>query len=91
MPHQRLERNLKVLHIGRGALVQDHEIDGELLHPQIFVRAKQLAGDVDVLDVAMRSRQIGRSPEMLNGPEPRLGRRRLGRMVSDEGLSGGAE
>ena len=31
--------------------VKDHEIDGELLHPQIFVRMKQLSGDVELVGV----------------------------------------
>src|SRR6185369_2756187 len=30
---QGLERDLKVLDIGRGALVQDDQVDGESLHP----------------------------------------------------------
>ena len=49
--HQRLDRNLKVLHIGRFTLVQNDEIDGELLHPPIFMSLQHLAGDAETLDL----------------------------------------
>ena len=35
----------------RRALVQDHQIDRELLHPPVFVCPQQLADDAEVLDV----------------------------------------
>ena len=48
---QSRQRDLQVLHIGRGALVQDHEVDGELLHPPVLVGLQQLVRDADVVDV----------------------------------------
>ena len=72
LPHQCLERDLKILHIGRPALVEDHEIEGELLHPQIFVRMKQLPDDVEVLgagDAQQHDRQVAGNAQW---PEPRL-------------------
>ena len=50
-PYRRLEGDLKVLNIGGCPLVQDHEINGQLLHPPIFMRSQQLADDGNVLDV----------------------------------------
>ena len=49
--HQRLDRDLKVLHIGRSALVQNDEIDSELLHPPIFMRLQHLVGDAEIFDL----------------------------------------
>ena len=46
-----LQGGLQVLKIGGRSLVQDDEINGQLLHPPIFVGAQQLPRDVDVLDV----------------------------------------
>ncbi len=48
---QRLQGNLQVLHIRRRALVQDHQVDRELLHPPVFVSLQQLACDRDVVDI----------------------------------------
>ena len=50
-PDQRLQGDLKVLDVGDGPFVQDHEIDGELLHAPVLVGAQHLADDGDVLDV----------------------------------------
>ena len=49
--NQRLQGDLKVLDIGGCPFVQDHEIDGEMLHPPVFMGAQQLADDGDVFDV----------------------------------------
>ena len=49
--HQGLDRDLKVLHVGGSALVQDDEIDRELLHQPIFVRFQDLASYVEIVDV----------------------------------------
>ena len=45
------ERALQVLHIGRGALVQNHQVHGELFQSPVFVCLQQLAGDRHVLDM----------------------------------------
>ena len=74
LPHQRLKPNLKVLHIGRRALVENHEIEGELLHPQIFVSTKQLAGDVEVLgvgDAQQQDRQVAGNAQVARAPTAR--------------------
>ena len=49
--HQRLDRRLKVLNIRRFALVQNDKVNGELLHPPIFVSLQDLAGDIETLDL----------------------------------------
>ena len=50
--HHGFERYLEILDVGGLSFVQDHEIDGELLHPPVLVRLKQFARDVYVLHVA---------------------------------------
>ena len=55
----------EVLDIGRGALVEDHQIDGELLQPPIFVRAQKLADEfqiVFVIDADQNDGQIAGDP-----------------------------
>src|SRR5260370_31516579 len=42
---------LEILQIGCWALVQDHKIHGQALQSPIFEGAKQLAHDVDILDL----------------------------------------
>ena len=49
--HQCFDCDLKILDVGRLTLVEDYQIDGELLHPPIFVRLKQLAGDIEILRI----------------------------------------
>ena len=70
--HQRLQRDLQILHIGRRALVQDHQIDGQLLHPPVFVGAQQLADDDR--DPRCRRCAAARSAgrRKCPGPQPRL-------------------
>ena len=61
--HQRLDRHLKVLHIRRFALVQNDKVDGELLHPPIFMSLQDLAGDMECFDLGnsqQHDRQIAR-------------------------------
>ena len=70
LPHQRLKPNLQVLHIGSRALIEDHEIEGELLHPQIFMRVKQLAGDVEVFGVGNAQQQDRQVAGNAQRPEP---------------------
>ena len=50
-PHQCLQGGLEILSVGRGPFVQDHEIDGQLLHPPVFVGAEQLPDDLQILDL----------------------------------------
>ena len=50
-PHQGLDRDLKVLNVGSGALVEDHEIHGQPLHPPVFGRLQRLPHEVDLLHV----------------------------------------
>ena len=69
---QGLERDLQILDVGRRTLVQDHEIHRELLHPPVFVRLQQLAGDVEVFhvgDAQQHDRQVAGNA---HGPEPGL-------------------
>ena len=63
--HQRIERGLQILHIGRGPLVQNHQIDRKLFQPPIFMRAQKLAHEfqiVLVLDADQHDRQIAGNP-----------------------------
>ncbi len=60
---QGLETGLQILDVGGRLLVQDHEIDGQLLHPPIFMSAQQLARDfeiVGVVDPQQDDRQVPR-------------------------------
>ena len=89
-PHQGLERDLQILDVRRRALVQNHEIDRQLLHPPVFVRLQQLAGDVEILDVGdaqQHDRQVAGNAHAATvpavAPAPR-------RMVSEEGRSAGS-
>jgi hypothetical protein len=62
---QGLDRHLEILHIRRPALVQDHEIDGELLHSPVFVRLQNLMNEIEILDVGYSQQddgQIARNP-----------------------------
>ena len=68
-PHHGLERGLKVLNIGRRPFVQDHQIDGELFHPPIFMGAQQLADDGDVLDLVDLNQNDGNVPGNALGPQ----------------------
>ena len=70
--HQRLQRVLQILHIGRRALVQDHQIDRELLHPPVFVCLQQLPREIEMFDIGnaqQRDRQVAGNA---HGPKPRL-------------------
>ena len=58
-PHQRLERNLKVLNTGRGALVQNHEIDRQSLQPPVFVCSQQLADEIKIMVLLDSDQQDG--------------------------------
>ena len=60
-PNQSLQSGLQILIVGRGLFVQNHEIDGQLLHPPIFVGTHQLANDFQILgliDSNQHDRQI---------------------------------
>ena len=48
-PHQRVKRDLQILDIGRGVLVEDHQIDGQLLQPPIFMRSQKLADEIQMV------------------------------------------
>ncbi len=45
------ESDLQVLHVGGGALVEDHQIHRELFQAPVFVCLQQLPGDSDVFYV----------------------------------------
>ena len=49
-PMQGLEGVLQVLHVRRPPVVQDHEVDGELLHAPVLMGLQQLPRDGDVVD-----------------------------------------
>src|SRR5271165_1966655 len=70
-PHRRLEGDLKVLNIGRYPSVQDHEINGQLLHPPVFMRSQQLADDGNVLDVVDPHQNYGNVAGNVLSPEGR--------------------
>ena len=70
-PHRRLEGDLKVLNIGRCPFVQDHEINGELLHPPVFMRSQQLADDGNVLNVVNPHQNNGNVAGNALSPERR--------------------
>ena len=79
-PHQRVERGLQVLDIGRGALVENHQIDRQLFQPPIFVRAQKLADEFEVvvlLDPHQHDGQIA-------GNSLRPERRRLARAALED-------
>ena len=44
-----VQQHLQILNVGRRMIIQDHEIDGELFHSPILVRAEQLPHDAHVL------------------------------------------
>ncbi len=46
-PQQRLESDLKILRVRRGPFIQDHEIDGQKLHPPILVGEEQLPDNLN--------------------------------------------
>ena len=70
--HQGLNSHLEILDIGRAALVQDHEIDGELFHSPVFMRLQNLVNEIEIFDIGdsqQDDRQIARNPL---GPQSRL-------------------
>ena len=61
----RLEQGLEILHVRRPTLVDDDEVDGQLLHPPVLVRAEELAHDADVLglvDLHEHDREVAGDP-----------------------------
>src|SRR5712691_11892220 len=83
---ERLEQRLQILNVGRRALIEDHQIDRELLHPPVLVRAEELPHDADVLglvDLNQYDREVARNPV---SPE-RVGTTR----VTREHVRGGPE
>jgi len=48
-PELGLQRSLEILSVGWGLFVQDHEIHCQLLHPPVFVGAKQLSDNSLIL------------------------------------------
>ena len=57
-------RILQILHVGRRAFIEDHQIDGELLEPPIFMGAQQLAHEFEIVgfcDVNQHDGQIARN------------------------------
>ena len=65
-PDERLERRLEFLNIRYRALVEDHQIDGQTLHPPILHRLEGFARDAELIDVRnphQDDRQIARYPK----------------------------
>ncbi len=61
---QRLQRRLQVLHIGRRALIQDHDVDVQLLQAPVFERTQHLPHDpevVGIVDAHQHDRQVARN------------------------------
>ena len=52
LARERLQRDLQILNIGGAALVQNHDVDGQQLHPPILVGLQQLVGNGQVVHVA---------------------------------------
>jgi hypothetical protein len=50
-PQYRLQSALKIGGVGRGAFVQNHQIDGQSLHPPVLVGAEKLPDDFQMLDL----------------------------------------
>jgi len=48
---QPLERDLEILRVGWRPFIQDHEIDGQLLHSPILVGEEQLANDIEIAGI----------------------------------------
>src|SRR5437899_2477412 len=62
---QRLQQRLQILNVRWRALVQDDQIDRELLHPPVLVRAEELPHDAHVLglvDLNEHDREVARNP-----------------------------
>src|SRR6266542_2882980 len=60
---QRLQQRLQILNVRWRALVQDDQIDRELLHPPVLVRAEELPHDAHVLglvDLRSEERRVGK-------------------------------
>ena len=63
--------NLQVLHIGRGALIEDHEVNGELFHAPVLVGLQQLTRDGDVFYVGNPQQDDGQVAGNALAPERR--------------------
>ena len=48
-PELGLQKGLEILSVGRGLFIQDHEIHCQLLHPPVFVGAKELPDNALIL------------------------------------------
>jgi hypothetical protein len=60
----RFDHRLQVLHIRGRAVVQDHQIEGELPHPQVFMRGQHFHQAGASSASSIRNSRIGRSPEI---------------------------
>ena len=95
---QCLERSLQVPLVGRAAVVEDHEIDGQLLQAPVLVSLQQLARDgdvVEIVDLEQHDRQIARDPLAPDGrgraaAAPDRARRRSQRCVGVQHVPGQA-
>ena len=81
---------MQLLDVRGRFLVDDHQIDGELLHAPIFVRAEELSNDVEIVrivDAHQNDRQIARNslpPERRHFERVLLSTSELGRNVASE-------
>ena len=79
--HERFERSLQILHIRRGAFVDDDEIHRQPLHMPVLVRMHQLPHQrhvFDIVDAHQQDRQIARHamrPERRGANAARRGHR----------------
>ena len=65
-PHERFQSGLKILNIRYGALIEDHQIHRQTLHPPILHRLERFTRDAEVIDVGnphQDDRQIARYPQ----------------------------
>ena len=71
-PYQGLERDLQLLHVGRSALVEDHQIHCKLLHPPILHSLKRLLHDAQLMDVIDADQDDRKVAGNAQGPQTRL-------------------
>ena len=70
-PRRGLDAGLEILGIGRRPLVQDHQIDGKLLHAPIFMGAEELADDLHIGDLVDPHENDGQIAGDAVGPQDR--------------------
>ena len=60
--HGRVDAILQILHIGGGMLIDDHQVDGQTLHAQIFMGQQQFTNLRQILNVVNAQQHDGQIP-----------------------------